>query len=237
MIEVNLLPGGKKRSRGGGGFSFSLPKFGGGGGGGGGLGVPGDPYILGAVVAGLIAVGVMGWLFMGVRTDREEVQVALEEARQDSVRFADVIERTNQLTARRDSIAQRVAIIQEIDALRYVWPHIMDEVSLALPDYTWIREVIQIQSDPLQLRIAGRAGSNFAITNFMRQLEASRFLRGVNLERSEQVQSELDAQDIVYVYEITVFYEPPSLEELQTVPLFDTEVSTLEAVPDTDEGG
>jgi Tfp pilus assembly protein PilN len=235
VIEVNLLPGGKKRSRGG-GFSFSLPKFGGGGGGGG-LGVPGDPYILGAVVAGLIAVGVMGWLFLGVRSDREEVQVALQEARQDSVRFADVIERTNQLTAQRDSIAQRVAIIQEIDALRYVWPHIMDEVARALPDYTWVREVTQIQSDPIQLRIAGRAGSNFAITNFMRQLEASRFLRGVNLERSEQVQSEADRQDIVYVYELTVFYEPPPLEDLQTVPLLETEVSTMEAVPDTGQGG
>lgn len=234
MIEVNLLPGGKKR---GGGFSFSLPKLGGGGGGGGGLGVPGDPYVLAAVVAAVVAFGVMGWLYLGVTGDREDVQVAIEEARQDSIRFADVIERTNQLTARRDSIAQRVAIIQEIDALRYVWPHILDEVGLALPDYTWIREITQVQSDPIQLRIAGRAGSNFAITNFMRQLESSRFLRGVNLERSEQAQSEVDQQDIIYIYELTVFFDPPPLGELQTVPLFDTEVSTMEAAPDTTEGG
>ncbi len=233
MIEVNLHPDRKKRSGRGGGFSFSLPKMGGGGGG----GFPADPYVLGAVVAGLIAFGVMAWLFLGVSGDREEVEVALAEARQDSVRFADVIQRTNQLTARRDSIAQRVAIIQEIDALRYVWPHVMDEVSLALPDYTWIREITQLQADPLQLRISGRAGSNFAITNFMRQLEASRFFRGVDLQRSEQAQSEIDNQDLVYVYEMTVFYEPPPLEALETVPLFDTEVSTMEAVPDTTEGG
>lgn len=233
MIEVNLLPGGKKRTRGG-GFSFSLPKLGGGGGGGGGF--PGDPYVLGAILAGIVSVGIMAWLFFGVRTDREEVEVALQEARQDSVRFADIIERTNQLTARRDSIAERVAIIQEIDAQRYVWPHVLDEIALALPDYTWLREVIQIQAQPLQLRIGGRAGSNFAITNFMRQLEASRFLRGVTLERSEQIQSEVDQQDLVYVFELTVFYEPPPLEELQTVPLFETEVSTMEAVSDTPGG-
>ncbi|HKK50396.1 MAG TPA: hypothetical protein VKA74_02360, partial [Myxococcota bacterium] len=110
MIQVNLLPGGKKRSRGG-GFSFSLPKLGGGGGGGPGL--PADPYTLGAAAAGVLSLGVMAWLFLGIGAEREELDVALTEARQDSVRFADVIQRTNQLTARRDSIAERVAIIQE----------------------------------------------------------------------------------------------------------------------------
>jgi Tfp pilus assembly protein PilN len=179
----------------------------------------------------------MAWLFLGIGAEREELDVALTEARQDSVRFADVIQRTNQLTARRDSIAERVAIIQEIDAGRYVWPHLLDEVALALPEYTWLRELTQIQADPLQVRLGGRAGSNFAITNFMRRLEASRFLREVTLERSEQIQSEADQEDIVYVFELTVLYEPPPLEELQTVPLFETEVSTMQAVSATPGGG
>ena len=237
MIEVNLLPGGKKGRSGGRGFSFSdisLPSFGGGGGGGGGF--PVDPYVIGAVVAGLISVGVMAWLYLGVSGDREEVQVALQEARQDSVRFADIIERTNQLTARRDSIAQRVAIIQEIDAQRYVWPHALDEIARALPEYTWLRELTQIQTSPLQLRIGGRAGSNFAITTFMRRLEASPFFRSVTLERSEQTQSEVDQTDIIYIFDLTAYFEPPPVEELQTTPLFDTEVSTMEAVADTAGG-
>lgn len=228
MIEVNLLPGGKKRSSKR-GFSFSMPSFGGGGGG----GFPADPYIIGAVVAGLISVGVIAWLFLGVNDDREEVQVALDGAVQDSVRFADIIARTNELTARRDSIAQRVAIIQEIDAGRYTWPHVLDEVARALPDYTWLQEMTYVGTDPLQVRISGRAGSNFAITNFMRQLEASSFLRGVELERSEQAAVEGGApQDVVYQFDLTVNYEAPPVELLETVPLFD-DVSTQMAVPDT----
>lgn len=232
MIEVNLLPGGKKRSSKGRGLSFSgfsLPKLRGGGGG----GLPGDPYILGAVAAGVVAVAVMGWLYLGVSGDREEVQVALEEARQDSVRFADLIERTNQLTARRDSIGQRVAIIQEIDAGRYVWPHVLDEVARALPEFAWLRELTQLQTDPLQVRLAGRAGSNFAITNFMRNLEASPFLRGVNVERIEQAPSELDQSEVIYEFELTMTFEPPPLDELETVPLFDNELASQAAAPDT----
>ncbi len=231
MIEVNLLPGGKKRSSGR-GFSLSRPSFGGGGGG----GLPTDPYILGAVAAGILSLGLMAWLFMGVSGDREEVQVALDSAIQDSLRFADIIERTTQLTARRDSIAQRVAIIQEIDADRYVWPHVLDEVARALPDFMWLREMTYLGADPLQVRISGQAGSTFAITNFMRQLEASSFFRGVNLERNEQ--ATLDggnAQDVVYQFDLTVTYVAPPIELLETVPLLDN-VSTQMAVPDTVEG-
>lgn len=234
MIEVNLLPGGKKRSSKGRGISlsgFSLPKLGGGGGG----GSPGDPYILGAVGAGILTVAIVGWLFFGVRSDREEVEVALASAVQDSARFAGIIARTNQLTARRDSIGQRVAIIQEIDAGRYVWPHALDEIARALPNYTWLTELRQTQENPIQIRLQGRAGSNFAITTFMRQLEASPFLRGVVLERTEQVPEE---GDIVYVFDLVLTFEPPPLEELETVPLFDNEVSASQARPaNATEGG
>ncbi|GMV07125.1 MAG: hypothetical protein AMXMBFR53_34000 [Gemmatimonadota bacterium] len=237
MIEVNLLPGGKKRSSKGRGFSLkglSLPSFGGGGGG---MSMPGDPYVLGAVGAGVVSLAVIVWLFLGVRGDREEIQVALDSAVQDSTRFADIISRTNQLTARRDSIGQRVAIIQEIDAGRYVWPHVLDEVARALPDYTWLRSIVQMQADPIQVRVSGRAGSNFAITNFMRNLEASPFLRGVVVERIEQATSETDQSDIVFEFEVLVNYEPPPLEELETVPLFENEVSALQAVAPDSVGG
>jgi type IV pilus assembly protein PilN len=193
----------------------------------------GDPYTIFAVVAGVATLLAVAWLFLGVRSDREETQVSLDEAAQDSVRFADIIGRTNQLTARRDSIAQRVEIIQQIDADRFVWPHILDEISRALPDYTWLREIAQVGTDPLQIRLAGRAGSTFAITNFMRNLEASRFLRAVQMERAEQAQSEEDDQDIVYEFEFLVTFESPPLDELETVPLFESDFALTAAAPDS----
>jgi type IV pilus assembly protein PilN len=225
LIEVNLLPGGKKRRTRS--FSFSLPKFGGGGGGG-----P-DPYIMGCVVAGLIAVGYMAWAYMGIGSTRSELQVQLDEATQDSVRFADLIKRTNELTVRRDSIAQRVAIIQEIDAGRYVWPHIFNEIARAVPDYTWLISLVQVGDDPIQLRLNGRAGSNPAITAFMRNLEASRFLRTVRIERTQQVVSEDNPADLVYDFDLEFTYEPPGLDELETVPLFTSGLADQVATPDS----
>lgn len=226
MIEVNLLPGGKKRSGKGRGLSLaglSLPKFGGG------RGLPADPYILGAVGAGILSIAIMGWLFLGVRSDLEEAQVALDGQVQDSVRFADLIMRTSQLTNQRDSIAQRVAIIQEIDANRYVWPHVFDEVGRALPDYTWLLEMTQTSSDPLQIRIRGRAGNTYAVTTFWTNLEASPFLRNVNLESMEQMQGETDQRDVVQEFVITMTYEAPPLDQLRSVPLFDSDAGGVSA--------
>lgn len=220
MIEVNLLPGGKKGSAGGFSFNFdaikNLGRRSGGGGGGGGV----DPYQGFFAVAAALAIGYMGFSFMSLRSQAEELNVQLEAAVQDSVRNAAIIQRTNELRARGDSIQERVQIIQEIDAGRYRWPHLLDEIGAAVPDYTWLREVIYQSDGPLVVRVSGRAGSIFAITTFMRRLEASRFLRAVRTETIQQVPSEANPEDLVYLFEVTMTYESPGIDELETVPLF-----------------
>lgn len=231
MIEVNLLPGGKKRSSRS--FSFSLPKFGGGGGGGGGL--P-DRYLMFLVAAGVVAVGYMGWAFLGVTNEAEELQVRLDEQIQDSIQNADLIARQNQLLAQRDSIAQRVAIIQEIDADRYTWPHILDEVARAIPPYVWLESLLYAAGPPLQIRITGRAGNIDAMTSYMQALEASSFMRAVTLERNELVPSQQNPLDNVYIFEFIADFDPPPFEDLETVPLFDSEVSAQVAVSDSTTG-
>jgi Tfp pilus assembly protein PilN len=222
VIEVNLLPGGKKGSSRG--FSFNLDALrdmlpGGGGGGGGGAPVA-DPYQVFFAVAAAILIGYVGYFYWSLNNQEEELTVQIEEARQDSIENAAFIQQTQELQARADSIQQRVAIIQEIDADRYTWPHILDEVAAAVPDYTWLREILYSGDNPLRIRVTGRAASIYAITNFMRRLESSRFLRDVNPETMQQQPSEGNPQDLVYNFELVMTYESPSLDELETVPLF-----------------
>jgi Tfp pilus assembly protein PilN len=217
VIEVNLLPGGKKRSSGGFSFSFglsSLKSLGGGG------GSSIDPYLGFVTAAVAIAVVYMGWSFMAVRSTAEELDVRVEAAVQDSVRNATIIQRADALQARGDSIQERVAIIQDIDAGRYTWPHLLDEIASAVPDYTWLREILYSGDAPLQVRVTGRAGSIFVITSFMRRLEASRFLRAVTAETMQQIPSEENPEDLVYMFELVLTYESPGIDELESVPLF-----------------
>jgi type IV pilus assembly protein PilN len=213
LIEVNLLPGGKKRAGRRPTFSFKLPTV---------EGVPRDPWILGSAVVVLLAVAVAAYLYLTTTSRREELTVSIEAAVADSARYFDLIQQNSALNARRDSIAQRVGIIQEIDGDRYVWPHIMDEVARMLPDYTWLQELLQVSpGEPLTFRVVGQAGNNFAVTQFMENLEASVFIRNVELISTEQeVVATGGINRIVNRFELEAEYERPPPELLETVPLF-----------------
>lgn len=216
MIEVNLLPGGRKRqSR---KRSMSLPSFNV-------KGLPSDNWVRAALLIGVVALGAIGYFWLTAQRQSEEVDVALEAAVQDSARFADLIERTRRLQARRDSIVERVAVIQEIDQERYIWPHIMDEIARALPDYTWLTQFGEKGRDPLRIMLRGRAGNNYAVTVFMDQLEGSEYFRGVKLISSEQSPESIEGggQQVVYAFELEMTFEQPPLESLQTVPLLGAE--------------
>jgi len=172
----------------------------------------------------LAAVIVGGYLYMTTSNLQRDLDVQIEEARADSLRYADLILQNDALLARRDSIAQRVDIIQEIDGDRYVWPHIMDEVARALPDYTWLTDILQVSlTEELQFRIEGMAGNTFALTQFMENLEASLFIRNVRLIATEQVIQEVSAggaRRVVYRFQLEAAFDRPPAELLETIPLF-----------------
>jgi Tfp pilus assembly protein PilN len=141
MIEINLLPGTKKKSRrggGGGGGGVSMPKF--------------DfaawiesvkervrePWLIGGVVISALAIVAVGGLYVRQAARESTLEQALQKAVQDSTRFASVLREREMAEAKRDTVLRSLNLIRAIDDDRFVWPHVMDEVSRALPPYTWI---------------------------------------------------------------------------------------------------
>ena len=217
MIQVNLIPGGKKkRSRKrGSGSAFSLPSLG---------GLSGDRWVMGASLVAVLAISGAAFLLVGIKGQEEETALAIEAAAQDSARYAEIIEEVEGLLARRDSIIRRVDIIQGIDESRYIWPHVLDEVARALPDYTWLTGIVQSGPPPnLQASVTGQAGNNFAVAEFMTRLTESPFIQSVDLVSSSQAVAEAGtgAQQLVYDFALEVYFQTPDMDVLETVPLFD----------------
>ena len=138
MIQINLLPGSGKKSRSKG---SSLPSFG--------SLMSGfaekvkDPYLIGAAAAVLVSLTSVGALY-GWQTARERTLVDREQrAVQDSTKFAQILRDKAKAESQRDSVLRQLSIIKSIDNNRYVWPHLMDEVSRALPPYTWLTTIVQ----------------------------------------------------------------------------------------------
>jgi len=143
MIEVNLLPGGKKAVRGG-GAKFDMAAA---------VGDLGskirDPWLVGAASSVVVAVAAVGILFTSQNARASEVTEKLDRAVRDSTRYARVLEARRKLTAERDSVYRQLQIIRTIDDNRYNWAHILDEVSRSLPAYTWLTTLEQTTKAPL----------------------------------------------------------------------------------------
>jgi len=135
MIEINLLPGSGKKSR---STGFSLAAV---------AGKAGsrvkDPFMIAAAVSIVAAVGSIGLLHVTQTARADDLTERERRAVQDSTRFVAVLRERDKALAQRDSVQRQLEIIKAIDNDRFVWAHIMDEVSRALPPYTWLKTIQQ----------------------------------------------------------------------------------------------
>ena len=225
MIEINLLPGARKKKGSSGGSSLDVRAL---------VASLGerfrDPWMgvaVGGAAIGLLAIGGMFYL-------QREATIALAEqervAVQDSTRFEGVLRSTRDAAAQRDSILRQMAIISAIDGDRFIWPHVMDEIARALPTYTWLQSVSQTNAATtvspeavaagiaprLSIRLVGLTVDVQALTIFMKQLEASEFLESVTLAGSDATTVEGKQ---VTEFTLDMAYSKPPESAVRLVPL------------------
>ncbi len=233
MIEINLLPGSGKKNR---STGFSLTAI---------AGKAGsrvkDPFMIAAAVSIVGAVGAVGSLHMTQTARAEELTERERKAVQDSTRYVAVLRERNRAEAQRDSVQRQLDIIKSIDNDRFVWSHVMDEVSRALPPYTWLKSIVQtaVIAPPtppappagakaekgkptpppppaLKFQIAGNTVDIQALTRFMKLLESSPFVKNVTIAKAELVSLEgKEVQEFLLEAE----YERPDASAIATVPV------------------
>jgi len=191
-----------------------------------------------AVVVAVLGVGGGFWY-----QDRELTQLdeRLQQELADSARFSSVIGERKAIIARRDSLVAQLGIIRQIDESRYVWPHILDEISRALPPYTWITAVNQLSAKSVlpahdstrahgdstkkaaapaepqvSFQIVGNTVDIQALTRFMRVLEGSPFIQNVTIEKSTVMV--IDAREVTE-FTLNVQYQTPDPAAVTLVPI------------------
>jgi Tfp pilus assembly protein PilN len=219
MIEINLMPGTAKRTRRRAKLPLTLKKSGGSKKSGSGMAVDGPKMFV--IASALVSIGAIAMLWLSASNRMKELDVAIEGAVRDSIRYATIIAANQELHDRQAKVAEKLNIIQEIDQARYVWAHVLDELSRALPAYTWLVSLSDISgefgSKRPRLRIEGRAGHTFAMTQYMQNLESSPFLSGVTLINHQQIQEE---GRNVYNFILEMSYSEGGPDNITTVPLF-----------------
>jgi len=226
LIEINLLPGSAKRTK------RRVPKVG--------LGplakLKGLPQFdrnMGIIaLCWVLGLGGLAWLFFGTRARKAELETQIEAAVLDSTRLDAIMKATDSLRHRKDEVARKLAVVQDIDASRYIWAHILDETARALPEHTWLNAISDMPVDSgvkrPKFQVTGRTGNNFALTRYIEQLEASPFIRNVRLLTSDQIRED---DKLVYSFLLEADWEEPPVEVIETIPLFDPE--DVQTVSDT----
>ncbi len=134
MIHINLLPGANKKttSRQGVDLSAFRASF---------SGMFRDRFLIGAASAVVLSLGAVGYLYFTQTKKTAELEARRDLSVSDSTRYANFLKDRWHAEAVRDTLLRQVNLIKNLDEDRFVWSHVMDEVSRALPQYTWLTTI------------------------------------------------------------------------------------------------
>ena len=204
-----------------------------------------DPLLLAAVVSW---VGVLGWLgFVVVGTTRElsALTPQLEQSRAENKRFKAFLAEKRHQEVIRDSLVAQIGVIRTVDGDRYIWAHVLDEVTRALPAYTWLVDLspakvtapphpapaapaaahagraadsthVESAPPPVQFDLIGRTVDIQAYTRFLRQLEASPWITDVTPVSAQTV---IEKERPVTAFTIRATFRQADSAYIRTVPL------------------
>jgi Tfp pilus assembly protein PilN len=97
-----------------------------------------DKVMLGSIAAVVLSFGAVGFLYTTQNAQASELDARRDQAIADSTRYANFLKDRYHAESVRDTLLRQVNIIRSLDDDRFIWPHILDEVSRVLPQYTWL---------------------------------------------------------------------------------------------------
>lgn len=172
-----------------------------------------------ATVGCIVVAGFLGARALHLHTRYLSLAGAIETAVADSISLTRELEDFRSLVASQERVAARTRIGRELDGRRYVWPHLLDQLSVALPSRAWLVEVTSVPPrDSLvsvEFSVQVMATSASAITEYIRELERSPFIEGVSFVHA--VQGSMNDRT-VHRFGLEARYEIPDSAAIRVVP-------------------
>jgi Tfp pilus assembly protein PilN len=205
-----------------------------------------DPLLLAAVVSWVCVLGWLGFVVIGTTRELSALTPQLEQSRAENKRFKAFLAEKRHQEVIRDSLVAQIGVIRTVDGDRYVWAHVLDEVTRALPAYTWLVDLVpagiaaaaqhpapaaagaakggtaadsteaESAPPPVQFELNGRTVDIQAYTRFLRQLEASPWITDVTPVSAQTV---IEKERPVTAFTIRATFRQADSAYIRTVPL------------------
>ena len=134
--------------------------------------------VIGSLILVLAVVG-MGWRYWAINQEKAQIAREIETQKREEARLQEILKQVQEFENRRKVLEARLALIDELRKGQTAPVHMIDQISKALPDMTWLTAM---QQTGYTMQIQGSCLSLTSLSDFIGNLEASRyFIRPVEI--------------------------------------------------------
>jgi type IV pilus assembly protein PilN len=129
--------------------------------------------LIGALILVVTALG-LGWRYWTTRQAETQLASDIATARREETRLSEVLKQVADFEAQQAEQERRVSLINELRKGQSAPVHMIDQISRSLPEMTWLTSVKQEAYD---VTISGRSTTLAALSDFVGNLEATRYFK------------------------------------------------------------
>jgi Tfp pilus assembly protein PilN len=133
----------------------------------------------------VITLAALGWRYWALGQQAAQIEEDIAAAQREEARLQEILRQVEEFEARKVMLEARLALIDELRKGQNAPVHMIDQMSRALPDMTWLTNVTQAG---YTLTIQGRCLTLTSLSDYIGNLEGSRyFIRPVEIVESTVV--------------------------------------------------
>ena len=150
--------------------------------------------VLGSLIV-VLALAALGWRYWALGQEAARIENDIEAAQREEQRLAEILRQVKEFEARKAMLLERVNLIDELRKGQNAPVHMIDQVSRALPEMTWLTN---IQQQNYTLTMQGRCLTLTSLSDYIGNLEGSRyFIRPVEIVESSVIPGNDKMPDLI----------------------------------------
>ncbi|MBI4723048.1 MAG: type IV pilus assembly protein PilM [Candidatus Stahlbacteria bacterium] len=133
--------------------------------------------------SGVGSVVILGLVVYGLTCKQHRIEREIKDMTAQQEALTDKVKEVKELMDKEKDITIKVKVIQDLSKHKYERVKLLDEVNRLLPAYTWLVALNEKFADTVGIKILlrGITTSNFAVSDFMKNLETSAYFTDVQL--------------------------------------------------------
>jgi type IV pilus assembly protein PilN len=164
---------------------------------------------IGATVILLGTAVLIGWWFWSLRHQSAQIDEDIARAEAETRQVRSVLEQVRKFESQKALLQQRVTLIEQLRKGQYAPVHLLDEISKSLPDRLWLNEMTQAGAE---FTMSGMTDSLTAVSDFVANLESTRWFKKPVEIVDSQVQTDAKAGDLIKFQIKAQFVDPTTPE-------------------------